>query len=67
MGNFPRAELIFEWTERQNTATAPANTATVPTEDVKFNRLTNLKKLLDNGTLTQVEFDREKAKILSQP
>jgi len=62
LGNFPRAELIFECMERRGTATTPAQA-----DDMKFNRLTNLKKLLDNGTLTQTEFDTEKAKILSQP
>lgn len=67
LGNFPRAELIFECAEKQSTASTSASAARAPTEDVKFNRLTNLKKLLDNGTLTQAEFDREKTKILSQP
>ena len=36
-------------------------------EDVKFIKLSNLKKLLDGGVLTQAEFEREKAKILNQP
>jgi hypothetical protein len=29
--------------------------------------VTRTKKLLDTGVITQAEFDREKAKILSQP
>jgi hypothetical protein len=30
-------------------------------------QLERLKKLLDNGTLTQQEFEAEKARILSRP
>jgi len=35
-------------------------------EDKVYIKLTNLKKLLDNGTITKVEFDQQKAKILNQ-
>lgn len=61
LGNFPRAELVFECVEKQATAGSAA------VDDPKFTRLTNLKKLLDGGVLTQAEFEREKAKILAQP
>lgn len=59
LGNFPRAELVFQCVEKAGAAAG--------TEDAKFIKLTNLKKLLDGGVLTQAEFEREKAKILSQP
>jgi hypothetical protein len=48
-GNFPRAELVFECIDKSD----------------KYTRLINLKKLLDNGAITQEEFDHEKGKILS--
>jgi hypothetical protein len=35
-------------------------------EDKVYIKLTNLKKLLDNGTITKEEFDQQKAKILNQ-
>lgn len=55
-GNFPRVELIFACIE-------------IPTasnfEDQTYIMLTNLKKLLDNGTITKDEFEQQKARILS--
>jgi hypothetical protein len=60
LGNFPRVEIIFGCVDK------PA--ASVPADDSsKYRKLTELKKLLDNGVLTQQEFEQEKAKILSQP
>lgn len=54
LGNFPRVELLFTCT-----AMAP------PTiDDPLYTRLNNLKKLLDNGTLTKDEFETQKSKIL---
>ena len=61
LGNFPRAELVFECVARA----APVGTHQA--EDVKFTKLSNLKKLLDSGALTQAEFELEKRKVLSQP
>lgn len=61
LGNFPRDELIFECDEKVVAPTTAAG------EDIEFTKLSNLKKLLDNGVLTQAEFEREKAKVLSQP
>jgi hypothetical protein len=58
LGNYPRIELIFGCVEKPVAA---------PVQDVKYEKLVNLKKLLDSGVLTQEEFTREKAKILSQP
>ena len=61
LGNFPRAELVFECTAKTATAATPQ------AQDVKFTKLSNLKKLLDSGALTQAEFDQEKNKVLNQP
>jgi Short C-terminal domain len=60
LGNFPRVELVFECVD------GPRGAAAV-TETDKYGKLAHLKALLDNGTLTQKEFDEEKAKILSSP
>ncbi len=61
LGNFPRVELIFECVEKPPSNQVPA------TDDSKYKKLFTIKKLLDNGVLTQKEFEREKSKILSQP
>ncbi len=42
---------------------APA--AAAPSEEDSMAQLTQLKSLLDQGVLTQAEFDMQKAKILS--
>jgi hypothetical protein len=60
LGNFPRVELVFECVDKPQTG-APS------IEMSKYEKLAQLKKLLDNGTLTQQEFEREKAKVLAQP
>lgn len=57
LGNFPRAELLFVC------ITKPSST---DFEDQTYIKLTNLKKLLDNGTITQKEFEQQKGKILRQ-
>jgi hypothetical protein len=61
LGNFPRVELVFVCAEKANAANAgtPSNF-----EDQKYIKLSNLKKLLDSGAITQQEFEQEKAKIL---
>lgn len=61
LGNFPRIEIVFECVNRPTSAASPAG------QDTTYTRLINLKKLLDAGVLSQEEFDREKAKILSEP
>lgn len=60
LGNFPRAELVFECVAKASPSGGPQ------TDDVKFTKLSNLKKLLDSGALTQAEFEQEKKKVLSQ-
>ena len=61
LGNFPRVEIVFECIEKPSLV-APADVG-----DTKYTKLGNIKKLLDNGVLTQAEFEIEKAKILSRP
>jgi hypothetical protein len=59
-GNFPRVELVFICLEKKE------EIAPLTYEDQTYIRLSNLKKLLDNGTLTKDEFEQEKAKILNK-
>ena len=59
LGNFPRIEIIFALVDKPNHAS-------VASEHDKIGSLERLKKLFDDGTLTQQEFEREKAKILTR-
>lgn len=61
LGNFPRVELVFTCVASSNLAASPSSSGF---QDETFIRLSNLKKLLDDGVITQEEFEREKAKIL---
>ncbi len=61
LGNFPRVELVFICTPKPNLAAAPATF-----QDLTYVKLANLKKLLDEGVITKEEFEKQKAKILSQ-
>jgi hypothetical protein len=56
LGNFPRAELLFVCLPKPNTTAF---------EDQTYTKLSNLKKLLDNGTITKDEFEQQKYKILN--
>lgn len=58
LGNFPRAELVFECVPKVPMAREMA-------PDDKYQKLAALKKLLDDGTLTQAEFESEKRKLLA--
>jgi hypothetical protein len=58
LGNFPRAELLFVCLPKPVTSSF---------EDTLYIKLSNLKKLLDNGTITKDEFEQEKVKILNSP
>jgi hypothetical protein len=58
LGNFPRIELVFACTEK------PTNEDQNDFKDEKYIKLVNLKKLLDNGIITQEEFQQQKQKIL---
>ena len=59
LGNFPRIEIVFALVDKPNHAS-------VASEHDKIGSLERLKKLFDDGTLTQQEFEREKAKILTR-
>jgi hypothetical protein len=61
LGNFPRVELVFVCSVKPSLAAAPA-----PFQDEIYIKLANLKKLLDDGVITKEEFEKQKAKILSQ-
>jgi hypothetical protein len=60
LGNFPRAEITFICVDMPKAPTPDAF------EDVMYIRLKNLKQLLNDGILTNEEFEKEKAKILNQ-
>ena len=62
LGNFPRVEVVFECADA---STAISSGPGAP--DGKYARVEKLKALLDDGALTQAEFDREKAKVLNGP
>ncbi len=59
-GNFPRIEIIFTCVNKK------LNYGNSSRRNDKYGELSTIKELLDNGTLTQQEFDREKRKILSR-
>ena len=61
LGNFPRVEIVFECA-----AVALGSATTDSGNERKYQKLAELKALLDDGALTQSEFDREKEKILSE-
>jgi Short C-terminal domain len=61
LGDFPRLEIVFACVDKVATAAPPA------ASDRKYEKLIELKKLLDSGVLTQQEFEREKTKILNEP
>ena len=60
LGNFPRLEIVFACTDK------PAGTRASGAVDDQYTKLSNLKKLLDEGAITQQEFDQQKARILSR-
>lgn len=60
LGNFPRVELVFVCVAKPNLAAVPATF-----QDATYIKLANLKKLLDDGTITKEEFEKQKAKILN--
>lgn len=63
LGNFPRVEWLFECTDSPQSAQQLAPSV----EGDRLTQLERLKNLLDNGTLTQQEFEAEKARILIRP
>ena|SRR5450631_932221 len=61
LGNYPRIEIVFSCVHHQATSGPSA------VQDLKYIKLVNLKKLLDDQVITQQEFEAEKAKVLAQP
>ncbi len=61
LGNFPRIEITFVCIDKKDEQKPIYRHV----KD-KYEKLTEIKKLLDDGTLTQEEFDVEKKKILSE-
>lgn len=57
LGNFPRCELVFVCLDKA---------ASKAFEDSRYQRLAELKRLLDGGVITSTEFEAEKAKILGE-
>jgi hypothetical protein len=61
LGNWPRIEIIFICTETKQVDIDNSS------NNKKYDQLVNLKKLLDQGILSEQEFNQEKVKILSKP
>jgi hypothetical protein len=59
LGNWPRIEIVF------SCVTVASNTGSVAKPD-KYDELRKLKGLLDDGVISQEEYDQEKQKILAQ-
>ena len=55
---------IADLQQQQSQQQAPAPAPAAPTQEDKIEKLKQLKDLLDQGVLTQAEFDLEKQKIL---
>jgi hypothetical protein len=60
MGNFPRIEIVFDCVH-------PIPTMSIISGSPRIDQIRQLKKLLDDGAITQAEFESEKAKILNSP
>jgi len=60
LGNWPRIEIIFACVDKQKIEMP------LQTNDDKYGQLRKLKSLLDDGVITQEEFELEKDKILRQ-
>jgi hypothetical protein len=58
-GNFPRIEIVFDCFE--------VGRVVSDSQQTKYMKLTDLKKLLDSHVITPEEFEREKAKVFNQP
>jgi hypothetical protein len=57
LGCYPKAEIVFICVPKPKITSF---------EDQLYIKLTNLKKLLDEGTITKEEFELQKTKILNQ-
>lgn len=62
-GNFPRSELVFSCVDSTDLASS-AEISDIPTD--RYDELRKLKSLLDDGVITQEEYDQEKGEILDR-
>lgn len=62
-GNFPRSELVFACIYNENNTNTPHTKATTSN---RYDELRELKSLLDEGALTQEEYEQEKSEILEK-
>jgi putative oligomerization/nucleic acid binding protein len=60
LGNFPRIEIVFACVDKSTSSQSSG------VDDEKYTKLTHLKKLLDDGTITKEEFEEQKSKILKE-
>ncbi|MCU7867859.1 MAG: SHOCT domain-containing protein [Candidatus Thiodiazotropha sp. (ex Lucinoma borealis)] len=59
LGNFPRIEIVFACIDGVEEGAAASNVN-------KYDQIKQLKMLLDDGALTNEEFESEKSKLLSK-
>ena len=62
-GNFPRAELVFACVDEISVRESPEPTIN---SSNRYDELRELKSLLDEGIITQEEYEQEKGKILTK-
>jgi len=62
-GNFPRTELIFACVPEESDKSLPDSKAH---STGRYEELRELKSLLDEGVITQDEYEREKGEILAK-
>jgi hypothetical protein len=66
LGNFPRYELVFICYQQVDEPFHIKNSEGEINQYNKYEQLKLLKELLDSGTLTKEEFEKEKNKILQK-
>jgi len=59
LGNFPRIEIVFACVKNNKSGSVVSN-------NDKYDQIKRLKSLLDDGALTNEEFQNEKEKVLSK-
>ena len=59
LGNFPRIEIVFTCVDNNNKKILQSTGS-------KYKQIEQLKRLLDDGALTNEEFQREKSELLSK-